>query len=200
MRPSSQRMLALAAVLSLAGGTAPAQPSFDCDGVSDGSAEAIICGDEALSALDREVARLYAKIEAQASPEDFRIVRAYQRGWIKGRDEAWKASDPRLHIETAYRERIAVLSVQAGELEVPPALTYACSGGEFETLTAVFYETEPPVGVFTRTPGGDWPQYIATGWEEAGAIRYNTGGLDFVERAGVAEMIWAGQPMRCERR
>lgn len=194
------RSIAAVALFTLFSGISAAEPSFDCSGVGEGSAEAIICGDDALSALDREVARLYAKIQGETTAEDFKIIRAYQHGWLKGRDEAWKAADPRLHIETAYRERIAVLSVQAGEVEVPPYVGYECSGGEFQSLTAVFYDTKPPVGVFTRTPGGDWPQYIAVGWEDDGAIHYNTGGLDFIERDGAAEMIWAGQPMRCERR
>ncbi len=199
----SARRMNLAAIVVAAAApclAAAAEPSFDCSGVGEGSAEAIICEDEALAALDREVAQLYATIEAQTTAKDFHSIRTYQRGWIKGRNEAWKAADPRLHIETAYRDRIAVLSVQAGEVEAPPAMSYSCDGGEFEMLTAVFYDTEPPVGVFTRTPGGDWPQYIAVGWEDDGAIHYNTGGLDFIERGGVAEMIWAGQPMRCERR
>ncbi len=60
--------------------------------------------------------------------------------------------------------------------------------------------TSPPVGVFTRTPGGDWPQYIATGWEDSGAIHYNTGGLDFIDRNGNAELNWAGTLMTCARR
>lgn len=200
MRAIRRNLAAFALVSAFPAVAQAAEPSFDCSGVGEGSAEAMICADEGLAALDREVARLYAKIEAQTTVEDFRMIRAYQRGWIKGRNEAWKAADPRLHVETAYRERIAVLSVQAGEVEVPPYVGYECAGGEFQWLTAVFYETEPPVGVFTRSPGGDWPQYIAVGWEDDGAIHYNTGGLDFIEREGAAEMIWAGQPMRCERR
>jgi hypothetical protein len=123
-----------------------------------------------------------------------------QRGWIKGRDEAWKASDPRQYVADAYRDRIAVLSVQAGEVEVPDPVDYTCTGGEFENLIATFYETDPPVGVFTRPPGGgDVPQFIATGWDDDGAIHYNTGGLDFFERDGKAELNWGGTPMTCTR-
>lgn len=191
-----------AALLALALGhsAARAAPSFDCSRVEAESTEALICKDEELSALDREVDRLYRKIRSQTTEEDFRTIQASQKGWLSGRNESWKADDPRQFVKDAYQERIAVLSVQAGEQMVPEPVSYDCTGGEFELLTATFYDTSPPVGVFTRTPGGDWPQYIATGWEDSGAIHYNTGGLDFVDRNGNAELNWAGTLMTCARR
>jgi uncharacterized protein len=163
------------------------------------STEALICGDEELSALDRELDRLFRKIKGQAAEADFQTVQAYQRGWIKGRDEAWKVDNPRQYVMKSYRERLAVLWVQAGEVEVPDPVNYTCTGGEFEDLTATFYDTETPVGVFTRTPGGDWPQYIANGSDDEGAFHYNVSGLDFIERDGKADLNWAGTLMQCER-
>lgn len=179
---------------------AAAAPSFDCSRVETGSTEELICEDEELSALDREVDRLYRKIRDQTTDEDFRTIQAMQKGWLSGRNESWKAENPRQFVHDAYQQRIAVLSVQAGEEIAPDPVYYQCSGGEFDSLTAVFYGTSPPVGVFTRTPGGDWPQYIATGWEDSGAIHYNTGGLDFIDRNGNAELNWAGTLMTCSRR
>lgn len=189
-----------AMVLSSSLAIVEAAPSFDCSGVTPGSTEEMICSDAELSALDREVDRLYRKIKAQTTEEDFRGVQTSQRGWIKGRNESWKANDPRQSVLDAYKERIAVLSIQAGEVMAPKPVSYECTGGEFEMLVASFYDTTPPVGVFTRTPGGDWPQYIATGWEDEEAIHYNIGGLDFVERDGHADLNWAGTLMNCERR
>jgi uncharacterized protein len=193
-------LLVLFAWLVVLGMPAIAQPSFDCSAVETGSTEALICGDEQLSSMDREVDRLYSKIREQTTAEDFKTIQAYQRGWIKGRNESWKTDDPRQFVFDSYQDRIAVLAVQAGEVEVPDPVLYSCSGGEFDLLTATFYETTPPVGVFTRTPAGDWPQYIATGWNDDGAIHYNIGGLDFVERDGNAELNWAGTLMKCARR
>ena len=178
---------------------AQAAPSFDCSGARPGSTEDMICQDAELSELDRKVDRLYRKIKAQTTEEDFQTIQAAQRGWLKGRNEGWKASDPRRYVFDAYQERIAVLSVQAGEVTAPGPVSYDCTGGEFERLVASFYDTTPPVGVFTRTPGGDWPQYIATGWPDEGAIHYNIGGLDFVERDGQVDLNWAGTLMKCKR-
>jgi len=180
--------------------SAAASPSFDCASVKAGSTEALICKDEELSALDREVDRLYRKVKEQTTAEDFKTIHAMQIGWLSGRDESWKQEDPRKFILDAYKERIAVLSVQAGEVMAPAPVDYACTGGEFDSLVASFYSTVPPVGVFTRVPGGDWPQYVATGWSDSGSIHYNTGGLDFVDRDGRVELNWAGTLMRCERK
>lgn len=177
-----------------------AAPSFDCSKVEAGSTEELICKDEELSALDHEMDRLYRKVRSQTTDEDFRMIQAAQKGWLSGRNESWKADDPRQFVKDAYQGRIAILSVQAGEQMVPDPVSYDCAGGEFELLTATFYDTSPPVGVFTRTPGGDWPQYIANGWEDSGAIHYNTGGLDFIDRNGNAELNWAGTLMTCARR
>ncbi len=194
-----RHLVALSALLTVFAAPTIAQPSFDCSKVKSESTEALICGDMELSEMDREVDRLYRKIREQTAEEDFKTIRAYQRGWIKGRNESWKEDNPRQHVLSSYRERIAVLSVQAGEVMVPDPVSYNCTGGEFEHLAAIFYDTTPPVGVFTRTPGGDWPQYIANGWDDEGAIHYNIGGLDFVDRNGQAKLNWAGTLMECNR-
>lgn len=191
-------LIAIALILPPAG-LALAQPSFDCGAAAGGSAEEMICKDEELSSLDREMDRLYKKVKEQVTAEDFKQIHAMQSGWLSGRNESWKSDDPRQSILDAYKSRIAVLSVQAGEMMVADPVDYRCTGGEFDTLTATFYDSDPPVGVFTRTPPGDWPQYIATGWEDNGATHYNTGGLDFIDRQGKAELNWAGTLLQCQR-
>lgn len=76
---------------------APLQQSgFDC-ARADSSATELICTDPDLAALDRELARLYDR--ARAAPAMSEAERttlvATQRGWIKGRDDCWKADDLR---------------------------------------------------------------------------------------------------------
>lgn len=91
----------------------PAQPSsspsFDCADTF-GSIEAMICDDPALMALDRRLNALYAqKIEAIDADEALPI-RAFQRGWIKARNDCFKANDPRQCVVDIYNDRIAELS------------------------------------------------------------------------------------------
>jgi len=72
------------------------QPSFDC-ARADSSATELICTDPDLAALDRELARLYERARAAPamSEAERKTLVATQRGWIKGRDDCWKADDLR---------------------------------------------------------------------------------------------------------
>lgn len=69
-------------------------PSFDC-ARAESSAEKLICADPAQAALDREVARLYrlAVEGPHMDAERLATLKPTQRGWIKGRDDCWKADD-----------------------------------------------------------------------------------------------------------
>ena len=75
-------------------------PSFDC-AKAQSAAEKLVCGDAELAALDRLLAdRVAAALAAvrtldagAAEAED--ELHAYQRGWVKGRDECWKVEDRR---------------------------------------------------------------------------------------------------------
>lgn len=97
----------------LAEDTAPAEaqvddgPSFDC-ARAESSADKLVCQDDQLAALDRETARLFrlARGGPHMTPERRPELVAYQRGWIKGRDDCWKAEDLRACVLDAYVIRI----------------------------------------------------------------------------------------------
>lgn len=67
-------------------------PSYACDRVAAGSVEAMICQDPALSRLDRRLAAAYATARRMAANERPPRLVAEQRGWIKGRNEAFEAA------------------------------------------------------------------------------------------------------------
>jgi uncharacterized protein len=69
-----------------------AEPGFDCSSPAS-SAEEAICDSDALAAMDVELNRLYqaAAEGPHMTPDGLDELRATQRGWIKGRDECWKA-------------------------------------------------------------------------------------------------------------
>jgi len=81
--------------------------SFDCD-KANSSAEKRVCGDVDLAGLDREMARLFrlALRGPHMAPARERELRAMQRGWIKGRDDCWKADDLRACVLDSYLMRI----------------------------------------------------------------------------------------------
>lgn len=83
-------------------------PSFDCSKAS-GQVEELICTDEGLAALDRNMSSVYAKAVESWPSEEAATQRAMQRGWISGRNDCWKADDVKACVELAYRTRTVEL-------------------------------------------------------------------------------------------
>jgi uncharacterized protein len=86
-----------------------AEPAYDC-GKAEAAAEKLICEDAELARLDREMQRLFGLAAGAGLPESaLKDLRAHQRGWIKGRNECWKAADLRHCILGAYALRVHAL-------------------------------------------------------------------------------------------
>jgi uncharacterized protein len=100
---------AIAAVLLAAAGTAgAATPSFDCAKASH-EVEILICKDAALAEMDHSLNSLYHTLLKHTPASQQGALKTEQRGWVKGRDDCWKASDMRGCIAGEYRARIAEL-------------------------------------------------------------------------------------------
>lgn len=93
-----------------AASAAAVKPSFDC-AKADRDATRLICRDAQLAALDRETARIYALAlnGRYTNAARKRELTAFQRGWIKSRDECWKAESLKDCIASAYAIRILEL-------------------------------------------------------------------------------------------
>jgi uncharacterized protein len=123
-------------------------PSFDC-GKAESSAEKLVCEDAELARLDRRVAERYAaaldvirNLDTGASRAEDQL-RASQRGWIKGRDECWKAADLKSCVESAYLRREGEL-VARWLLEEPTEIAFwTCEVPSNEVVT-YFFDTELP--------------------------------------------------------
>jgi len=85
-------------------------PSFDCTKVKKESCEARICHSDELMDLDRQLSTVYKQALTKASKID--ILKAMQRGWIKGRNECWKEKDANQCMTDLYRIRIQELKNQ----------------------------------------------------------------------------------------
>ncbi|MEP1596397.1 MAG: lysozyme inhibitor LprI family protein, partial [Halieaceae bacterium] len=77
-------------------------PAFDCD-KAEGEVELLICSDDDLAVLDQRLSRTYSQASANIPAEERANFRAQQRGWIKGRNDCWKAEDVRSCVEFSYR-------------------------------------------------------------------------------------------------
>jgi uncharacterized protein len=114
-------LLALALELAWAQG-----PAFDCSRAT-GEVEELICQDQELAALDRKLDAVYRAALSKARDGMSQQLRAEQRGWIKGRNECWKArgaggpvfltaswqaADMRECVEGNYKIRISELQAR----------------------------------------------------------------------------------------
>ncbi|MBO9514038.1 MAG: MliC family protein [Variovorax sp.] len=147
-------MLSLALSLVAAPPVSAAPPSFSCAKAS-GAAEQAICQDGTLAALDREIARLYRlalggrSLDAQRRKE----LIATQRGWIKGRNDCWKAGDLAACIRDSAMSRIGELRAQfpaarsddAHGVSLGP-VAVRCPQGAKE-IQATFVNVEPPMAL-----------------------------------------------------
>ena len=122
-------------------------PSFDCAKAAS-SVETLICEDGELAQLDQSVAARYATALAAAQGLDAGAdaavaeLRAFQRGWIKGRDECWKAGDMRACVADTMRRRDAEL-VALWMLEAPRATVFwACDGSPANEVVTQFFDTD----------------------------------------------------------
>ncbi|HSC29279.1 MAG TPA: MliC family protein [Vicinamibacterales bacterium] len=185
-------------LLALAGGPAAAYdqqqgPTFDCAKAS-GQVETLICKDPALAALDRKMAEVYAAAMKKWPANVASEQRAYQRGWIRGRNDCWKEDDLRACAELSYRTRIVELQIKSGQLTVPAAVGYACTGGEDKPFFATFYkETDPPSAIITY--GSD--QVIAFAAPSASGAKYSAANMEFWEHQGEASVDWFGTKLTC---
>jgi uncharacterized protein len=149
------RYCVLAGLLMASPAFAQQGPSFDC-AKAESAAEKLVCNDADLAALDRLVAERFAAavnvakgLDAGAE-ETEADLRAYQRGWIKGRDECWKADDLRACVEWEYQRREAEL-VSQFMLEEPTSTAFwQCGGNPANEVVTMFYDTTLPSVRFER--------------------------------------------------
>ncbi len=194
--PNLQMVAKCVAGLALISGTAlAATPSFDCAKVAAGSIEEMICADDALAALDRKLAEVYAAASKKAANEHPPVLKAEQRGWIKGRNECWKADDRRRCVEDSYRLRIAELEVRYRLVPAKGPVAYACDGNPANEVVATFFATEPPTLIAER---GDQVSWMVLQPAASGA-KYQGRNESLWEHQGEALITWGyGSPeMRC---
>lgn len=169
-----------------------ATPSFDCAKAA-GAAETLICKDAGLAALDNELAALYPKAIASLSPEQLKTEKAMQRGWIKGRNDCWKAKDLRQCVEESYQLRITELQISGGQLMVPTPVNYQC--GNKVTLSTYFYhDAKLHAAVINLSEGDSQQQVLAYDAPSASGARYEGQNLTLFTKGNEASLARYGQP------
>ena len=193
-------LVTLAAVLAASGLVSVASaagPSFDCAKVEAGSISELVCKDADLAALDRKLADVYAAAAKKAANEKPPVLKAEQRGWIKGRDDCWKSDDKRQCVAQEYRRRIAELQARYRLVPATGPVRFTCDGDPRNEILVTYFPTEPPTLVAER---GDATSLMYRDGS-AGAATYQGRNETIVEDAGGATVTWGfeAKPMRCTK-
>lgn len=154
----SMRCAALLATWSILGITTSAMaaggPTFDC-AKAQGAVEKAICADPALATRDRALADVYKAATAKASGKLAATLKTEQRGWVKGRNECWKADGQETWITATWtvktvkdcvdaQYRIRTSELQALWRLLPPKTTsHACQGNPANELVVNAFATDP---------------------------------------------------------
>jgi uncharacterized protein len=205
-------MLTAGVWLGVAVGATHAQgagPAFDCAKAT-GEVEKLICTDEGLATLDRKLDATYKAALAKARDDVPNFLRTEQRGWIKGRDECWKAkgadnpvslteswvaTDVRACVEGQYRMRIAELQVQLRLVPPKGPVFFSCNNDPPNGFVATFFETDPPAASVER---GD-RTVIAYQVRVASGARYEGQNLVLWTKGNEATITWLGEELKCKR-
>lgn len=174
----------------------PQGPAFSCKGAKTGSIEALVCADAELSKLDRKLASVYASALKKAGNESPPMLKASQRGWVKGRNDCWKASDKPACVKDSYVDRIVELQARYRLVKAHGPVRYVCDGNPANEVVATFFDTEPKSAIAER---GDSTSLMSVQPSGSGA-RYQGPNESIWEHQGEATIIWGyGAPeMRCK--
>jgi len=188
----------------------PAQakgPAFDCAKATS-EVEKLICADQGLAALDRKLDGVYKAALAKARDGMDKVVRTEQRGWVKGRDECWKAqgagspvyltaswtaSDMRGCVEGQYRLRTAELQVQYQLVASKKPLELACNGNPVNVVVASFFETDPPAVSLER---GD-RTVIAYRVKSGSGAKFEGQNVTFWNKGRETAVTWLDENLLC---
>ena len=180
-----------------ASGVMAAGPSFDCRKVKDGSIEQMICVDDGLAKLDRELAKAYAAASQKATNEHPPVLKAEQIGWIKGRNDCWKSDNKPSCVEKNYRLRIAELQAKYRLVPASGPVRYFCGGNFRNEVVVTYFQTEPRTLIAER---GDQVSLMYVQPSGSGA-KYQGRNESLWEHQGEALITWGygSKEMKCRK-
>lgn len=177
-------------------------PSFDCTKASS-SVEKLICQNPELARLDRLLDKTYEQsVEAvkkfPTAKEDLKKLQAYERGWIKGRNECWKTSNPVHCIQNNYEQRISELQAQYRLVPHGKPVFYTCNDNPADEIVATFFQSERPSVTLER---GDSVMVAILGPSGSGARYLGDFGKSFWIKGDEAMVEWPqGTSFNCRVR
>lgn len=125
------------------------------------------------------------------------MLKAEQRGWIKGRNECWQSDDKRGCVRDGYQHGNAELQARYRLVPGNGPVGFMCDGNPANEVIAMFFQTDPPTLIAERGDSVSLMSLQPSGRGEKYQGRHET----FWEHQGEALITWGyGAPeMRCKK-
>lgn len=122
---------------------AAADNQINCQAKDQGTIDKLICSDPELLKQDQQLAKVYQQALTKAVNEKPPLLKAEQRGWIKGKAECWKEEDKKACASTLYTQRIAELQARYELLPTSKKLLLGCDSNPANEVSLRYYPTTP---------------------------------------------------------
>lgn len=116
---------------------------INCQAKDQGTVDQLICSDPELLKQDQQLAEVYQQALAKAANEKRPLLKAEQRGWVKGKAECWKEEDKKACASILYTQRIAELQARYELVPVSKTLRLSCDNNPANELSVRYYPTTP---------------------------------------------------------
>ncbi len=129
------------------------KPTFNCANAVN-EVEKLICSNPSLASRDRALSSAYKSASAKAKGALAASLKQTQRGWVKARNECWKAKEQtwitaswtvntvKDCVDAQYRMRTSELQA-VWRLVSPKTISYSCQENPANELVANYFETDP---------------------------------------------------------
>jgi uncharacterized protein len=122
---------------------AAADNQINCQAKDQGTVDQLICSDPELLKQDQQLAEVYQQALLKAVNEKPPMLKAEQRGWVKGKAECWKEEDKKACASTLYTQRIAELQARYELVPVSKKLLLGCDNNPANEVSLRYYPTTP---------------------------------------------------------
>jgi uncharacterized protein len=116
---------------------------INCQAKDLGTVDQLICADESLLKQDQQLAEVYQQALAKAANEKPPLLKAEQRGWVKGKADCWKEQDKKACASELYTRRIAELQARYELVPVSKTLVLSCENNPAHEISLRYYLTTP---------------------------------------------------------
>ncbi|WP_127023304.1 lysozyme inhibitor LprI family protein [Rheinheimera mangrovi] len=162
---------------------AAADNQINCQAKELGTVDQLICSDQELLKQDQQLAEVYQQALAKAANERPPVLKAEQRGWVKGKAECWKEDDKKACASVHYTQRIAELQARYELVASSKKLVLGCENNPAHEISLCYYPTTPATLI------ADYGDRVSLMYQQAD-LSYAGRNEKLSEQAGVFTVQW----------